>query len=66
VDIAVLYSQIKEWLRPMVKCPKCEPPSPKPGPIPVSAVFLVDGSDSIRGAQGKIPRPIILTFNFYF
>ena len=59
VDLSALYVQIKEWLRPMVKCPHCDTPvvptqpPPQMEPVPISAVFLVDGSDSIRGAQGN-------------
>ena len=54
VDIQALYAQIKEWLRPLVKCPSCEAPVIEEKElVPISAVFLVDGSDSIRGAQGN-------------
>ena len=52
VDLNALYGQIKDWLRPMVKCPKCDK-KPQPNIIPVNAIFLVDGSDSIRGEQGS-------------
>ena len=37
----------------MVKCPKCDKKKIEPTPVPVNAIFLVDGSDSIRGEQGS-------------
>jgi len=48
VNLQEYYEDIKEWLRPLVKCSKCEITQPKPQ-VPLNAIFLVDGSDSIRG-----------------
>lgn len=48
VNLQEYYEDIKEWLRPLVKCSKCEIAQTKT-PVPLNAIFLVDGSDSIRG-----------------
>ena len=55
IDLESLFLQIKEMVRPYVKCKHCVPPKKQKPPtkVPINAVFLIDGSDSIRGVQGE-------------
>ena len=62
VDVERLYQQIKEMVRQKMypngecpaKCAKKSEPEPRPNPlIPLNAIFLVDGSDSIRSGEKK-------------